>query len=176
MAVFTGRCSCLLFKSLLTAGKDRRPFFYLCLYVPTVLLHCPPQFPPRQKPTSPAPTPPPPLSSASAGSAFITVPPPPHSPFLQGIKVIAQMITQSPVAMATLSCDGDRHAQSTTKTAISKLVMERASALYCLYFSLTSLSRSFTSVTNWIVNHGNEWRKEERGRRQWKVTRKATKS
>lgn len=63
---------------------------------------------------------PPPLS-AFAGSAFILTSP---SSSLKGIKVIAQMITQTSVAMETRSCDRDRHASSTTKEPISKPALE----------------------------------------------------
>lgn len=37
------------------------------------------------------------------------------SPFLKGIKVVTQMITQTRVAIETQSCDQSRHAQTTTK-------------------------------------------------------------
>lgn len=69
----------------------------------------------------PLPLPSPASPSAFAGSAFILTSP---SPSLKGIKVIAQMITQTLVAMETRSCDSDRHASSTTKRPISKPTME----------------------------------------------------
>lgn len=79
-------------------------FFLLCFFLsrsplPRSTAH---QFFPLPLPCSL----PPPLS-AFAGSAFSLTSP---SSSLKGIKVIAQMITQTSVAMETRSCDRDRHA------------------------------------------------------------------
>lgn len=96
--------------------ENQFAFFLLCFFLsrsplPRSTAH---QF-------SPLPCSLPPPLSAFAGSAFILTSP---SSSLEGIKVIAQMITQTSVAMETWSCDRDRHASSTTKEPISKPAME----------------------------------------------------
>lgn len=88
------------------------------------------------------------LCSAPPGAPLLLLallsfrpPPPPllHTPSsLWRIGVIAQMITQTPVAMAMVPCKG-RQAWSTAKTPISKLALESAAALcatrlVCLHF------------------------------------------
>lgn len=92
--------------------ENRFAFFLLCFFLSRSPL-------PRSTAHQFSPLPPP--LSAFAGSAFILTSP---SSSLKGIKVIAQMITQTSVAMETRSCDRDRHASSTTKEPISKPAME----------------------------------------------------
>lgn len=81
------------------------------------------------------------------------------SPFLKGIKVVTQMITQTRVAMETQSCDWSRHAQTTTKRRIRENQhLERAVA------RLTGTSVHFTQIQPDFLK--NRWaaqsRKEEK--------------